>query len=172
MRMNSTNTTILFILASTLLFSGFILQWYVGGKIDGYEYILEQNGLSEYDKGMFTGSLTWWVIQRAQVYNPISDVLISAGIITYLFSGLSKWKEILQNKNRKQIYEFKKNINLQNNNISDKKPEIEILKSKILRYEKKLALSNSQINNLKENLELMTKIINDSRTKPAVISSS
>ena len=171
MRMNLTNTTVLFILASTMLFSGFLFQWYVGGKIDGYEYMLEQNGLSEYDKGMITGSLKWWVIQRAEIYNPISYFLITAGIFVYFFSGFSVWKETLQNKDRKQKkYGCKKNANSQNKNILDKSIEIEILKSKILQYEEKLALSKSQINNLQENIELMTKIINDSQEKTANIS--
>ncbi|MCJ7714751.1 hypothetical protein MUO66_09900, partial [Candidatus Bathyarchaeota archaeon] len=75
----------------------------------------------------------------------------------------------LQNRAIKQTtYDYKENVDSQNNTISDKSLEIELLKSKILQFEKKLELSKSQINNLKENINLMTKIINDSQPKPTV----
>ena len=164
--MNLTTLTVLVIFASALLFSGCLLQWYVGGKIDGLEYMLKLNGLTEYDKGMLTGTVDWWIIQRFQLFNPISYFLITAGIVTCFFSGLSIWKETLHNRAIKQkTYDYKENVDSQNNTISDKSLEIELLKSKILQFEKKLALSKSQINNLKENINLMTKIINDSQPK-------
>ena len=167
MRMTLTIFTGLFIMASILLFSGVLLQWYVAGRIDGLEYMLGLNGLTEYDKGMLQGSVDWWIINRLSLFDPISYLLIAVGIITYLFSGLSIWRETLQNRVIKQkTLNFEKNVISQDPNLSEKTIEISNLKRKISKFEKKLAISKNQINNLKENMDYLIKIIKDSKSDP------
>ena len=165
--MSLTTFTGLFILGSVLLFSGFLLQWYVVGRIDGLEYMLGLNGLTEHDKGMLQGSVNWWIMNRLSLFDPISYLLITAGIITYLFSGFSIWRETLQNRVIKQkTLNFGKNVNSQDPNLSEKSIEITNLKRKISKFEKKLAISKNQINNLKENMNYLIKIIKDSQSDP------
>lgn len=167
MRMNLTALTGLFILASVLLFSGFLLQWYVTGRIDGLEYMLGLNGLTEYDKGMLQGSVDWWILNRLSLFDPISYFLITAGIITYFFSALSIWRKTIKEKILTQkSLTFEKKINSKDIAVSDESDEIVQLKGKIKSFEKKLAISKNQINNLKENMNYLIKIIKESQLEP------
>ncbi len=167
MRMSLTGFPCIFVLASVILFSGFLLQWYVASRIDGLEYMLSLNGLTEYDKGMLQGSADWWIMNRLSLFDPISYFIIITGIITYIFSALSIWQKTIKEKILKQKpLEYEKNVISKDTAISDKSLEIIQLKNKLLTLEKKLELSKNQINNLKENMNYLIKIIKDSQIEP------
>lgn len=163
---------IIFSVASALLLSALFLQWYVAGKIEGYEYMLSLNGLSEYDIGMLTGTLEWWIIQKSMLFDPISYLIIASGIVTYAFGistrVLSFRKESHQPINQEPVV-VKKSHSYEN---LDKELEIKKLKNKITKYEKQLAFSNHRINNLKENMDYLVKIINETqeKNKPILLS--
>ena len=116
---------------------------------------------------MLQGSVDWWIMNRVSLFDPGSYLLITAGIITYLFLGLSIWRETLQARVIKQkTLNFEKNVNSHDSNPSEKSIEIANLKRKISKFENKLAMSKNQINNLKENMNYLIKIINDSQSDP------
>ena len=167
MRMSLTKFTLIFALASALIMSGLILQWHANGKIVGYERMLGLSGLSVYDIGMITGTMDWWIITKAQLLDPISYILITAGIVAYGFILSTRALFIRKlSQQPSSIKQSQKNFKKTNNSQDlDKSREIEQLKSKITKYEKKLIMSNNRINNLKENMDYLVNIINQLQEK-------
>jgi hypothetical protein len=153
--------------ASALLISALFLQWYVAGKIDGYEHMLSLNGLTEYDKGMLQGTLDWWIIQKSMLFDPVSYLLITVGIIANVI--IISVKALSLRKQTPQYHEITqkphnttKSVKSQPLNKSKKIAELE---NKITKYQKQLLLSKHRINNLKENMDYLVKIINDIQDK-------
>jgi hypothetical protein len=163
MHMTLTKYAIIFGIASAMLISAIFLLLYIDGRIEGYEKMLSLYGLSEYDRGMLQGTLDWWLIQRSMVFTPISYLLISTGIVTYIFGITARALSAKKEYQQKNIENPKlgKSANLQDQDT----PEIAKLRNKVAEYQKKLAMSNHRINNLKENMDYLVKIINDIQEK-------
>jgi len=167
MRVNLVALTSLFILASTLLFSGFLVNWYTTQRITILEGMLIQEELSIPNREMMQESLNWWNNQRVEL-SPISSLLNIAAITTFVATPFIVYKKSVQSIVRKQKpQKFKKNAYLQDSGISDKLIEIETLKNKILKIEKKLVKSNNQISNLKGTIKFLNKTIMDSIITPS-----
>lgn len=167
MRINLRALTALFILASSLLFSGFLVSWYTTERITALEDMLNQEELSTPNRNMMQGSLNWWINQRVEL-SPISILLSMAGIATIVVTPFLVYKKSVQSIVRKQKpQKFNKIVYSQDSVISDKLLEIDQLRNKILKIEKTLVKSNNQINNLKGTIRFLNNTIMDSLLTPS-----
>ena len=167
MRINLRALTGLFILASSLLFSGFLVSWYTTERITALEDMLNQEELSTPNRHMMQGSLNWWINQRVEL-SPISILLSIAGITTMVVTPFIVYKKSVQSIVRKQKpQKFNKIVYSQDSVISDKLLEIDQLRNKILKIEKTLVKSNNQINNLKGTIRFLNNTIMDSLLTPS-----
>ena len=167
MRVNLVVLTSLFLLASSLLFSGLLVNWYTSERITALEDMLTQEELSTSNREMMQGSLNWWINQRMEL-SPISSLLSIAGITTFVISPFLVYKKSFQSNVRKQkTQKFKEIVYSQDSGISDKLIEIDQLKNKILIIEKKLVKSNNQIYSLKRTIKLLNRTVMDSLFTPS-----
>ena len=162
MRINLLALAGLFMLASFLLFSGFLVNWYTTERITILENMLNLEELSTPNREMMQGSLNWWINQRVEL-SPISSLLSMAGIATVVVSPFVVYKKSVQSTVRKQKpQKYKKMVYSQDSVISEKLVEIKQLKNEILQIEKKLVKSNNQIYSLKGKIKFLNKTITDS----------
>jgi len=167
MRNNLVLLTSLLILASTLLFSGFLVNWYTTQRITTLENMLNQEELTTPNRHMMQGSLNWWINQRMEL-SPISYLLSIAAITTFVAAPFLVYKKSITDIIRKQKPpKYKKIAFSQDSVISDKLLEIDQLENKILKIEKKLVKSNNQICNLKGTIKFLNKTIIDSLITPS-----
>jgi len=167
MRINLLVLTGLFILASSLMFSGFLISGYTTERIATLEDMLNQEELSTANRWMLQGSLNWWINQRMEL-SPISSLFSIAGIATYVVTPFVVYKKSVQSIVKKQKpQKFKKIAYSRDSVISGKIVEIEQLKNKILKIEKKLVKSNNQIYNLKGTIKFLNRTIMDSLVTPS-----
>jgi hypothetical protein len=157
----------IFIIATILILAGVFLQLYIPGKISAIEYSLNQYGPQNIP-GISQASLDWWIINQATFFNPISYVLMAAGIITYI--GMFGRSVLTRNKSAKK--KNHKNQKQANQHELDKSIEIVKLKNKVTNYEQQLATQRIQINNLKDNMNLLVKLISEKQEQPIITTNS
>ena len=82
----SVKFTLLFVIASVLLFAGFLLSWYPHSVIESMETRLNQGGLTQSELDQFEGSLTWWQAQGIFYYGSASNFVIASGILVLVYT--------------------------------------------------------------------------------------
>lgn len=153
-------------LASSLLVSGFLVDWYTTERISALEDMLNLEELSTPNREMMQGSLNWWINQRVEL-SPISSLLNIAGLVTVVVTPFVVIMKSVRSTVRKQKpQKYKKMVYSQDSVISEKLVEIEQLKNEIFQIEKKLVKSNNQIYSLKGKIKFLNKTITDSLFMP------
>ncbi len=74
-----------FWVGAVLLVLGSGIWWYTDSVIRGHEQILNGN-LTPQEQARVSGSLTWWKITQITLYNPISLILITIGILCMVYA--------------------------------------------------------------------------------------
>ena len=94
--------TLIFIVASGLLFAGFFLAWYPHAVIEDMEARLNQGGLTQSEIDNLQGGLPWWRAQGILYYVSASNFVIAAGILVLVYaiaySVLITWRESIRTK--------------------------------------------------------------------------
>ena len=94
--------TLIFIVASGLLFAGFFLAWYPHSVIESMEARLNQGGLTQSEIDNLQGGLPWWRAQGIFYYGLASNFVLASGILVLVYaivySVLSTWRESIRAK--------------------------------------------------------------------------
>jgi hypothetical protein len=94
--------TLIFILASGLLLTGFFLAWYPHSVIESLESRLDESDLSQPQRDWFQSSLIWWNNEGVFTYGSVSNFVILSGILVLVYaivySLISTWRESIRAK--------------------------------------------------------------------------
>lgn len=89
--------TAIFIVASALLFSGFLLAWYPSSRIETLEMYLDQSGLTQAEIDNLESSLSWWSTQGVYTYGSVANFVLVGGLLVLVYgivySLVSTWRE-------------------------------------------------------------------------------
>jgi len=89
MSWNSKRFTVLFSAGVVILIIGLLLQWYPSSVVSGLEERLSHTDLSIDEQNKLEGELNSWQIWQITTFNPLSSILIAAGIIMVVYSVIS-----------------------------------------------------------------------------------
>ncbi len=81
--------TLVFASGAALVVLGLVCSYYPSSVIAGLEGLL-RGSLSQVDRWMYEGSLSWWQVERLTVYQPISYLLMACGGLVIVYAVLSK----------------------------------------------------------------------------------
>jgi hypothetical protein len=94
--------TAIFIVASALLFSGFLLAWYPSSRIETLEMYLDQSGLTQAEIDNLESSLSWWSNQGVYTYGSVANFVLLGGFLVLVYaivySITSVWRESIKAK--------------------------------------------------------------------------
>ncbi len=111
--------TLIFIVASGLLFAGFFLAWYPHAVIEDMEARLNQGGLTQSEIANLQAGLPWWRAQGILYYVSASNFVIAAGILVLVYaiaySVLIAWRESIRTKQTNTKRQEVKRVKLEQN---------------------------------------------------------
>jgi type IV secretory pathway TraG/TraD family ATPase VirD4 len=95
--------TAIFIVAATLILTGFSIAWYPHYQSEILRLTLEQNSLTEAQRYDFEGGLNWWNNIGVYLYESIGNSVLIVGILVLLYAIIylltSIWRESKSIKN-------------------------------------------------------------------------
>jgi hypothetical protein len=94
--------TVVFVIASGLLLTGFFLSWYPSSVIEGLKMELAQGGLTQLQTDWYQGSLSWWQNQGLFLYGSAANFVLAGGVLALVYAivyvALSAWRESIRAK--------------------------------------------------------------------------
>lgn len=107
----------LFVIGIVILSAGVAIDLFVNSTISGLQTLLRQTGLSTDQINAAQGGLNWWQIQKITVYEPLSVLAETVGLLFILFSILYGTLSVWHGTRVEELRKLKPEL------IEEKQPE-------------------------------------------------
>ena len=78
--------TAIFIVAATLLLTGFLIAWYPSYRSEILELNLGQSDLTQAERDSLESSLSWWNTVGSSMYGSIANFVILGGFLVLVYA--------------------------------------------------------------------------------------